>query len=187
MRLKYQLLPLLTLLLSGLSTIGAMAETRVDQSRPDGKGAQELEWPDLVPQGAGLEKILQEYRVYELEDDDPQAAEVFARVQEYLDNAPVKEEMDGRRVRLPGYVIPLDGDGNHALEFLLVPYFGACIHVPPPPSNQIIYGRSEQEVPVEELFDAVWVTGVLRVERVQDDLATAGYSMEVEEVEPYQE
>lgn len=148
--------------------------------------ARTLDWTDLVPDGGGLEPILEKYRVFELEDDDPRAADAFAAIQSYLQAAPVKPELDGQRVRLPGYAIALEGDGKIATEFLLVPYFGACIHVPPPPSNQIVHVRFQSGVRINALFDAVWVTGRLRTERVGSVLATAGYTMDASGVEPYQ-
>jgi hypothetical protein len=51
----------------------------------------------------------------------------------------IVEDLNGRIVRMPGYLLPLDVIGAKVTEFLLVPYIGACIHVPPPPPNQIVY------------------------------------------------
>jgi hypothetical protein len=81
---------------------------------------------------------------------------------------PNLQKLNGKIVKIPGYVVPLlgdfGGDFETLREFLLVPVYGMCIHVPPPPPNQVIYIQMEQPVPVEDLFDAVWVTGLLRVE-----------------------
>ena len=50
----------------------------------------------------------------------------------------IVEEYNGKQVKLPGFVVPLEySDKGRVKEFLLVPYFGACIHYPPPPPNQI--------------------------------------------------
>ena len=67
--------------------------------------------------------------------------------------------LDGKRVVIAAFIVPLEDDMQQADEFLLVPYFGACIHVPPPPANQIVYVTTEKPYPIEELFDAVHVTG----------------------------
>src|SRR5262249_18505408 len=77
--------------------------------------------------------------------------------------APVVESLDGKRVRLGGYVVSLDFDATRVKEFLLVPFVGACIHVPPPPANQIVYVKSADGFEVSGMFEPVWVTGTLKV------------------------
>lgn len=70
----------------------------------------------------------------------------------------------GQTVRMPGYLLPLEFDGNLAVEFLLVPTVGACIHTPPPPANQIVYVRYPPGYPTESLYTPVWISGELRSE-----------------------
>ncbi len=89
-------------------------------------------------------------------------------------------------MRIPGYLIPLEFDSTSVREFLLVPYFGACIHVPPPPSNQIVYVESPEDVAISGMFDAVWVTGTLSTRSFSHEIADAGYSIEASEVRPYE-
>ena len=79
--------------------------------------------------------------------------------------APVVQGLDGKRVHIGGYVVPLDFQATRVKEFLLVPFVGACIHVPPPPANQIIYVKSELGFDVQGVFDPVWVTGLSRSRR----------------------
>ena len=97
--------------------------------------------------------------------------------------APVVESLGGKRVHIGGYVVPLNFDATRVTDFLLVPFVGACIHVPPPPANQIIYVKIEQGFDVQGTFDPVWVTGTLKVAPTFTDLADAGYSLEAEKVE----
>jgi hypothetical protein len=97
--------------------------------------------------------------------------------------APVVAALDGKRVRIGGYVVSLDFDATKVREFLLVPFVGACIHVPPPPANQIVYVKSEPGFEVTGMFDPVWVTGVLRATTAHTGLAEAGYSLVAEKVE----
>ena len=97
------------------------------------------------------------------------------------------KDYDGKTVRIPGFVVPLEGDENKITEFLLVPYFGACIHVPPPPPNQIIYVKFPQGAPVDQLWDAIWVTGKLEAKTINNELAVIGYSLEADSFEVYQE
>jgi hypothetical protein len=98
--------------------------------------------------------------------------------------APVVEGLGGKRVHIGGYVVPLSFDATRVTDFLLVPFVGACIHVPPPPANQIIYVKIEQGFDVKGTFDPVWVTGTLKVTPTFTGLADAGYSLEAEKVEP---
>jgi hypothetical protein len=93
------------------------------------------------------------------------------------------ESLDGKRVHIGGYVVPLDFDATTIKEFLLVPFVGACIHVPPPPANQIVYVKSEKGFQVQGMFDPVYVTGTLKVSMTSTGLADAGYSLEADEIE----
>jgi hypothetical protein len=97
--------------------------------------------------------------------------------------APVVASLDGKRVHIGGYIVPLDFDATRVKEFLLVPFVGACIHVPPPPANQIVYVKTEAGFDVQGTFDPVWVTGILKVTTAFTGLAEAGYSLEAEKVE----
>ncbi len=97
--------------------------------------------------------------------------------------APVVAALDGKRVRIGGYVVSLDFDATKVKEFLLVPFVGACIHVPPPPANQIVYVKSADGFEVTGMFDPVWVTGTLKATTSYTGLAEAGYSLTAEKVE----
>ncbi len=101
--------------------------------------------------------------------------------------ASVVKELDGKRVRIGGYVVPLDFDATSVTEFLLVPFVGACIHVPPPPPNQIIYVKSAKGFTLEGSFDPVWVTGKMKVASQYTGLAETGYTIDAEKVETRQE
>jgi hypothetical protein len=96
---------------------------------------------------------------------------------------PVVEDLAGKRVHIGGYIVPLDFDATRVTDFLLVPFVGACIHVPPPPANQIIYVKISEGVDVHGTFDPVWVTGTLKVTPAFTGLAEAGYSLDAEKVE----
>ncbi len=99
----------------------------------------------------------------------------------------VVTEFDGKRVRIGGYVVPLDFEATNVKEFLLVPFVGACIHVPPPPPNQIIYVKTAKGFDVSGSFDPVYVTGTLKVATEYTGLAETGYSIEAEKVETRKE
>jgi hypothetical protein len=95
----------------------------------------------------------------------------------------VVSEFNGKRVRIGGYVVPLDFEATTVKEFLLVPFVGACIHVPPPPANQIVYVKAEKGVEIAGQFDPVWVTGTMKTEPAFTGLADAGYTIDAENVE----
>ncbi|HAU8282789.1 TPA: DUF3299 domain-containing protein [Vibrio vulnificus] len=97
----------------------------------------------------------------------------------------VRPELNNKKVKIPGFVIPLEGDANKVTEFLLVPYFGACIHVPPPPPNQIIYVKFPKGAPVQELWDVIYLVGTLKTETVSHELAETAYVIEGDAIEPY--
>ncbi len=134
--------------------------------------AKELEWSDLVPKGfdAGTPDI-------------EHIGQAMAGPQTI--NAPVVKELDGQLIKIPGFVVPLEGDDNKVTEFLLVPYFGACVHVPPPPSNQLIYVTLPEGAPAEAMYDPIWVTGTLSTKEWKGELAQVGYTMKGISVSAY--
>ena len=95
----------------------------------------------------------------------------------------VVAELDGKKVRIGGYVVPLDFEATNVKEFLLVPYVGACIHVPPPPPNQIIYVKAAKGFDVNGTFDPVYVTGTIKTASQFTGLAETGYTMDADKVE----
>ncbi|MBK1706014.1 hypothetical protein CKO40_15975 [Halochromatium glycolicum] len=150
------------------------------------KEAETLDWNDLIPTDWQPERLLSEYDVESLSDDDPRALELMDRLRALWDEAPIVAELDDRQIRLPGFVVPLTMDASAITEFLLVPYFGACVHVPPPPRNQIVLVTTKPGRPYPGgMFDTVWVAGQMRVEPFRSDLGDAGYRIEEAFVTPY--
>jgi hypothetical protein len=137
----------------------------------------ELEWQQLMPAS-----------------DKPPASTPWGMVQHgQLDTpletpeaeAAVVTAYDGKRVRIPGFIVPLEFEGDGVTSFLLVPFVGACIHVPPPPPNQIIYVESKTPVVVTAAFDPITVTGTLEATALATELADVGYHLAAEEVAVY--
>jgi uncharacterized protein len=95
----------------------------------------------------------------------------------------VVADLNGKLVSIGGYIVPLDFESTTIKEFLLVPFVGACIHVPPPPANQIIYVKSEKGIEITGQFDPVTVKGTLKTETAFTGLADAGYSLTADSVE----
>ncbi|WP_411234094.1 DUF3299 domain-containing protein [Marivita sp. S0852] len=84
----------------------------------------------------------------------------------------VNQDLVGTHVRMPGYVLPLAFEGRKAVEFLLVPTVGACVHTPPPPANQVVHVHYPEGIEVTGLFNPVWIDGVMQAESAQ---VTVGY------------
>ena len=147
----------------------------------------DLDWEDLIPEGFRADAVLDQYdpeKIALLTDDDPLILEIMEKLQKAYQSAPVLGALDGMPVRLGGYIVPIEVTPEGITEFLLVPYFGACIHTPPPPSNQIIFVKTDIPVQESELYNAVWVSGRLSVETENTDLATAGYTLYSEHIVP---
>ena len=82
--------------------------------------------------------------------------------------------------------MPLDvGKDGLVSEFFLVPYFGACIHVPPPPPNQIVYVKMEKGIALDSIYEAYWVTGKMKIAKKATQLGAAAYSLAASKVEIY--
>ncbi|MDR2503433.1 MAG: DUF3299 domain-containing protein [Deltaproteobacteria bacterium] len=157
----------------------------------DGKAAaasyREAQWEELVPQSWHPELAFEGLDWENLSDDDPRVEKAFELFMAEWAKAPVNEQVDGQRIKIPGFVAPLDWENDAALkEFLLVPYFGACIHSPPPPANQIIYIRLEKPLKGIRSMDAIWAYGVILLEKNDSgSMGASGYSMRLDKVELY--
>ena len=185
-------------LVLGLATTGAATVASGfwpfgDDDAAEGAGAEatELGWEDLVP--ADYEPppdpflTMSTEEMDELFDGSAESQAKLAEMDEAMRYAPTVPELDGRRVKIPGFVVPLDFDGQTRMdEFLLVPYYGACIHTPPPPANQVVHATAERAVTIEDTYSPVWLYGTIRTETVTSELAESGYRLEVTAVEAYE-
>jgi len=150
----------------------------------------EVWWDDLIPadfvQPENPFLTMAQEEIDKLMDGSEESNAELARLEELFNVAPVVTELDGKRVKIPAYVTPLEFSGqSHMKEFLLVPYVGACIHTPPPPANQIVHAQSTEAIAIPDIYDAVWAIGTIRTRTVQTELAETGYQLEVEEIMPY--
>jgi uncharacterized protein len=164
------------------------------------KDFQEIEWVDLIP-AEDLDALMNppdyimEIADGSLEDQPPGAGAPGSlegapvdRYQQALQSTTVIKAFDGKRVRIPGFVVPLTFDDTRLVnEFFIVPYFGACLHSPPPPPNQIIYGKSATGVSAENIYEPFWFTGTLSVGLEKTEMGTAAYRMVVDGIEAYVE
>lgn len=147
-----------------------------------GQSSIEIGWSDLLPPGE--DRVIAQLQEEMAQDGiDHFGAATMPQLQTYN----VVEDLDGRRIRIGGYVLPFNlTGGRYVSEFLLVPYVGACIHVPPPPPNQLIYVTTEEPIEVSGLWDAVWVEGIMYTERFDNALGNTAYTLELDDIRPYQ-
>ncbi|MCC5795234.1 MAG: DUF3299 domain-containing protein [Chromatiales bacterium] len=154
----------------------------------DAREPRVLDWADLVPEEVRVPRPMLPGA------DAPASSNPF---DEQLDedapwislyNFAVNEELDGAFVRIPGFIVPLESDeGGWLDEFLLVPYYGACIHVPPPPPNQLVWVKLDEPFYLRSMWDPFWVTGKMTTRRAfVADIAEAHYVMSGEKMELFE-
>jgi hypothetical protein len=150
----------------GLAAVGlarpASAEAVVD-----------LTWQDLLPEG----DIHLPPELQGLIDHDGPSMETRQPV-----STGVRTDWNGAIVRLSGFVLPLDYEGTGVTAFMLVPYVGACVHVPPPPANQLVLVTTETPYEVDGLFSPVTVTGMFGTASTSTQLAEIGYALSAEDI-----
>lgn len=177
----------------------ALAGTAASAATPPGQEFRTIEWTDLIPPDV-LEVLMNPPSyINEIEDGSMEdqissqmkgaiASASDDRYQQALVSTKVIDEMDGARVRIPGFIVPLEFDEEQTVtQFFLVPYFGACLHMPPPPPNQIILVNSPQGLPMEDLYVPFWIAGEMTTSLTENDMATSAYAMKLMAYEVYSE
>ncbi|MEC7289426.1 MAG: DUF3299 domain-containing protein [Pseudomonadota bacterium] len=97
------------------------------------------------------------------------------------------KELNEIKVRIPGYTVPFEYGANAEIkEFLLVPYYGACLHAPPPPPNQTVFAMTDEPIKLRDLAQAVWIEGTMYTQTQESELADAAYTIRVDKVEKYE-
>jgi len=136
----------------------------------------DLTWPDLMPEGqTAIPNSLQGFLPH---DETAPGAEQPA-------STGVRTDWNGQTVRLPGFMIPFDYAGTGVTAFLLVPFVGACIHVPPPPANQLVFVTTKTPYKAAGLFEPIHVTGLFSTTTTETQLAEVGYALAADDIQPY--
>lgn len=194
--------------------VGACSENTATKSASE--GAQKVEiseakaeilvWEDLMPEGE--DKVLAELYTEFYEEQEKQfreqmtlaeAAKADSDLVSMIDEGSAQDTMDqigtynvveglnGSSIRLPGYVVPLDFNAASEYdEFLLVPYFGACLHTPPPPPNQIVFIKSNPAIKIANINEPVWVEGIMKTGKFGSDLGNSAYELTLSKLEAYE-
>lgn len=139
----------------------AQLQLWLDQNQEDAKGLEAGEIKrlrqQLGSQGLDVDRLLTQV----------DQAQAYWQEQSQTTNP----ALEGQSVELTGYALPLTWNNHQQVnEFLLVPFVGACIHVPPPPPNQIVHVEPPTPVEPPGLFAPVSVTGQLWQQPVSYEL-----------------
>lgn len=135
----------------------------------------DLEWEDLLPADAALHEALRGVIAHDnatLAEQQPQSLGV-------------RHDWNGQTVRLPGFIIPIEHKGTGVTAFILAPYVGACVHVPPPPANQLVFVTTQEPYETAGLFEPVNVIGMFGAAPRSTQLAQIGYAISADEITPY--
>ena len=148
----------------------------------------ETDWLELMPKS---DQIALE-QMPEIDHDSPEANGTFTDtgglkqskgLPAVMYSSKTVAGMNGKNIRLGGYPVPLETDAKgRSTLFFLVPYPGACIHVPPPPPNQLVLVRYPKGLKLDDIYTPLWVMGTLKVEKVSNDLADAAYALDASKV-----
>ena len=186
----------------GIAFAGANAAAAVESddtvlSDTDNLVFETIEWPDLMPPEVLAILLNPPEYIAEIEDgsaEDQISSQMKSAVnqseedayQQALVSTDVNENLDGALIRIPGFVVPLEFDEEQTIsQFFLVPYFGACLHMPPPPPNQIILVNAPKGIQMSALYDPFWIEGQLSTNFQENDMATSAYAMQLQRIEPY--
>ena len=178
---------------------GFLHAASTDSKKLPKSAFKSIEWTDLIPEAELAILSKPPSYIDEIEDGSLED-KISGQIQNALDIATddpyqqalvstnVIPEMNGKAVRIPGFVVPIEFDDDQVItQFFLVPFFGACIHYPPPPPNQIILVNYPKGLKFDVLYNPFWISGVLNTSITQNDLATSAYTMNMQYVEDYRE
>ena len=153
------------------------------------KEYRELDWKELAPDTNSEDQILAKYQplIDKIPEGGKGAKPIYDKMLAEFNALPANPKLDGQKIKIPGYVTVLEQEKGLISEFLLVPYYGACIHVPPPPLNNtlLIKLKKDQHLLLDDIYFPVWVKGTIQTKNTKTDLATAGYLIDNAEVKLY--
>lgn len=152
------------------------------------RGYREIGWEELMPEGEE-ERLAQLYQqqMAMLYSGGPIAEGSAADTMIQIGTFNTVKELNETKIRIPGYTVPFEYGANAEItEFLLVPYYGACLHAPPPPPNQTVFAMTDEPIKLRDLAQAVWIEGTMYTQTQESELADAAYTIRVEKVETYE-
>lgn len=89
---------------------------------------------------------------------------------------PNLQKIFGKEITIKGFMMPLDYDSKTVVEFLFMPYVPSCMHVPPPPANQLVLVKMKKGISVQPSFFPIELTGKITLDANKD--LESSYKME---------
>lgn len=171
-----------------LENSNRLAEAGAAANDAASRGVREIGWEELLPEGEE-ERLAQLYQqqMAMLYSGGPIAEGSPADQMIQIGTFNTVAELNQTKVRIPGYTVPFEFGANAEIkEFLLVPYYGACLHAPPPPPNQTVFVIAEEPIRLRDLAQAVWIEGTLFTQTQESELADAAYTIRIDRIEKYE-
>ena len=158
---------------------------------------KEIQWIELMPK-EDLDALMNPpQEIMNIEDgseEDSISDDVYNALlratddtyQQALSSTKVVTEMNNKKIKIPGFVVPLEIKENMTTEFFIVPYFGACIHYPPPPPNQTLFAQYEKGFELSDIYEAYFFHGTINISMKKNDLATSTYQLTIDKISAYE-
>ncbi|BCE00219.1 DUF3299 domain-containing protein [Marinicellulosiphila megalodicopiae] len=172
---KYSL-SIFILFFAGILALSACQKANINNVEQIELTYKEISWDDLLPEE---EKQIQENTESAIE------ASIMQSFGFDIIEAKMVDELNNQYIKIPGFIVPLEMKDDAVTQFFLVPYYGACIHTPPPPKNQMLYITTQPFV-LEDMDAPVWVEGKINVEETHSNsMGTSGYSIKADNIYLY--
>lgn len=178
------------MLVTRIALLFSLCLTVFGQAWAEDSDYKEMKWEELMPSGAAAKALAESkmpiHTSPNFMSEDLAPNEYQKEMKKQQQSAVVRGDLKDKLIKIAGFTVPLQTNEDGALtEFFLVPFVGACIHVPPPPTNQIIHVTYEKGFKLQLMSQPVWIYGKIQTDAVQTDIADSGYEMKAEKVEAY--
>ena len=185
---KFFAATLCVLAVGGLAVIAMPDESGAKEVKAtaDANEMRRIEWKDLTPPlSPGAQQAAAELNMRIDQMSDIEIATAMDKID--AEGNSLMTELDDSTVELEGYLVPIDFNVETVTDFVMVPYFGACIHVPAPPPNQTVFVKFRDGIPMSEFEQNYYypfkVRGKIKVARTKTELAEVGYQVTASDIE----
>lgn len=145
----------------------------------------EINWSDLTSPSWNSTKVFSQFNFYKFKDGDPAAEVELKKMRSAFNQAPAQEKMNGKKISISGFMVPLTKSTDNISEFLLVAFVGTCIHEAPPAANQTIYVTTAQPLPDIKAMTAITIKGTLETVYTDTPMGGAAYRIENAQVDSH--
>ena len=152
----------------------------------------DLKWASLLP--SEEHEVIARYQTTQPQSLEQMTAQVMRSInaskdqsyQDALISTNTMAEFENQIVSISGFIVPIDFYNDKSVKsFFFVPYFGACIHLPAPPPNQMIFVQLEQGFKDVDITKTYTLAGKLNIELFEDLMGTSAYTLDLVNVLPF--